>query len=177
MHNELKEALTLLGKDRKHDALLMLENHKTGKKRFIWGRNIITNAGDVYYSQKVVGVAPTNTFANLYLATAGPTPVVKTNNYGDFTVVAGSEKAPTALYPQLSDPDTDNTGSGVNVVSWKHAYIMADGPFTAIQWSFIAKAGAGGTDPILNSYKWTASWSKDVNTSAKIFTNHTLLGV
>ena len=48
------------------DALLVLENHKTGEIRRIWGRNIVTNEGDKYYAQKACEESPTNVFANLY---------------------------------------------------------------------------------------------------------------
>lgn len=159
-----------------HDALLVLTNHKTGEVRKIWGRNIVTNEGDKWYAQSACGEAPTNSFANLFLATAGPGTPAKADDYSDFTVVAGSSKAKTATYPKTDDGDTDNTGAGVDIVSWKFEYTTGDGPFTAITHSFIAASGASGSDPILNSYKWAASWDKDGSTSAKIFANHEMLG-
>lgn len=159
-----------------HDALLVLTNHKTGEVRRIWGRNIVTDAGDTYYAQRACTEAPTNTFANLYLATAGPVAVGKTDDYSDFTVVAGSSKAVTATYPMTDDADVDNVGAGVDIVTWLFTYTVGDGPFAAITHSFIAKAGAGGVDPILNSYEWAAAWAKDASTSAKIFANHEMLG-
>lgn len=179
MQNTLDKLLEQMGIGGKHehDALLVLENHKTGKKRFIWGKNIVTNEGDKWYAQSACGEEPTNTFANLYLATAGPATPGKTDNYGDFTIhVPSGEKAKTALYPKTNDDDGDNTGSGVDIVSWKFEYTTGDGPFVNVTHSFIAKAGATGTDPILNSYKWAAAWSKDGSTSAKIFANHEMLG-
>jgi hypothetical protein len=172
MHNRLEEKLSLAP----HDALLVLTNHKTGEVRKIWGRNIVTNAGDTYYAQAACGEAPTNSFANLFLATAGPATPDKGDDYSDFTVVAGSSKAKTATYPKTDDADADNTGAGVDVVSWKFEYTMGDGPFTAITHSFIAASGASGSDPILNSYKWASAWDKDAATSAKIFANHEMLG-
>ncbi len=166
-----------IGGSHQHDALLVLTAERTGKKRYIWGRNIVTTAGNTWYAQSACGQAPTNTFASLYLATAGPATPGVTDNYGSFTVQAGSEKAKTAGYPQSPDADADNTGDGATIVSWAFAYTTGDGPFnTAITHSFIAKASAGGTDPILNSYKWAASWTKDASTSAKVFANHTILG-
>lgn len=178
MDNQLKEHLEQMriGGIHQHDALLVLENHKTGGKRFIWGRNIVTNEGDKWYAQSACGETPTQTFANLYLATAGPATPAKDDDYSDYTVVAGSSKAKTAGYPKTNDDDSDNTGAGVDIVSWKFEYSTGDGPFTDITHSFIAEAGASGTDPILNSYKWASSWSKDSSTSAKIFANHEMLG-
>jgi hypothetical protein len=158
------------------DAFVVLENHETGAVRIIPGRNIVTNEGDKWYAQSACGETPTNTFANLYLATAGPATPAKDDDYSDFTVAGGSEKAPTATYPKTNDGDSDNTGAGVDIVSWKYEYTTSDGPFTAITHSFIAAASASGTDPILNSYKWAASWDKDASTSAKVFANHEMLG-
>ena len=157
------------------DALLVLENHKTREVKRVWGRNIVTDEGDKWYAQKICGEIPTNDFANLYLATGGPATPAKTDNYGSFTGVAG-EKAKTVGYPKTSDDDADNTGAGVDIVSWKFEYTTGDGPFTNITHSFISKAAAVGTDPILNSYKWAAAWSKDNATSAKIFANHEMHG-
>ena len=165
------------GQQHEHDALLVLTNKVTGKQRRIWGRNIVTTAGNTWYAQVACGQTPTNTFADLYLATAGPSTPGVTDNYGSFTVASGSAKAKTAGYPQVPDADTDNTGDGATIVSWKFEYTTGDGPFaTPITHSFIAKTGASGTDPILNSYKWGTSWTKDASTSAKIFTNHTIIG-
>jgi len=175
--NSLLEQMTIGGKHQ-HDALLVLTNEKTGAEERIWGRNLVTDAGDDWYAQSACSQTPTNAFANLYLATAcseaGGNPT-KTSTYANFTVVAGSSKAKTATYPKTADADSDNTGAGTDIVSWAFAYTTGDGPFTAITHSFIAKSGAGGTDPILNGYKWT-SWAKDASTSVKIFCNHEMLG-
>ena len=171
--NKLKEIL------KKHDVVLVLENHKTGRKRYIPAINIVTDEGDKWYAQKACGETPTNAFANLYLATAGPATPAKTDNYNSFTLHAGSEKAKSAGYPKTNDDDADNTGKGVDIVSWKFEYAVADGPFTAITHSFISIAAAVGSpvSPVLNSYKWATSWGKDASTSAKIFANHTMNGV
>lgn len=158
------------------DAFVVLRNHKTGQVRIIPGRNLVTDEGDKWYAQSACGETPTQTFANLYLATAGPASPAKDDDYSDFTVHAGSEKAKTAGYPKTNDDDSDNTGAAVDTVSWKFEYSTSDGPFTSITHSFISKASASGTDPILNSYKWAASWDKDSSTSAKVFANHNMLG-
>jgi hypothetical protein len=158
------------------DAEVVLHNHSTGEVRRIKGKNIVTDAGDVWYAQKSCTEAATNTFANLYLATAGPAIPAKADNYGSFTFHAGSEKAKTATYPKTADADADNTGAGTDVVSWKFEYTTGDGPFVAVTHSFISKAGAGAADPILNSYKWGVAWAKDASTSAKVFCNHTMNG-
>lgn len=165
-----------IGGRHQHDALLVLENYKTGKKRHIWGKNLVTNEGDKWYAQSACGEVPTNDFDSLYLATAGPDPVLKTTDYDDFTRHAGDEKHLTAAYPKSNDDDGDNAGAGVDIVSWKFEYDVADGPFVAITHSFISITGAAAAETILNGYKWAVAWDKDASTSAKIFANHEMLG-
>jgi len=177
--DQIKTAVALveLKSIRKHDALLVLEDKRTGRRRLIWGRNIVTTAGNTWYAQKACGQTPTNAFTSLYLATAGPSTPAVGDDYDDFTVQSGSEKAVTSGYPKVPDTDSDNTGLGATVVSWKFEYATSDGPFaTAITHSFISIASATTGSPILNSYKWSSSWTKDVSTSAKVFANHTVLG-
>ena len=155
------------------DALVVLVNEKTADRIIIPGRNIVTDEGDKYYAQKACGETPDNDFNSLYLATAGPTSPGKSDNYGSFTVASGSEKAVATGYPKTNDSDSDNTGAGVDVITWLFQYATSDGPFSAITHSFISIASASGTDPILNSYKWASSWDKDGSTSCKVFANHT----
>jgi len=155
------------------DALVVLVNEKTADRIIIPGRNIVTDEGDKYYAQKACGETPTNNFNSLYLATAGPDPVGKTDNYDSFTVASGSEKAVSTGYPKTNDDDSDNTGSGVDVITWKFEYTTSDGPFSSITHSFISVASATTGSAILNSYKWASSWDKDGSTSCKVFANHT----
>jgi len=155
------------------DALVVLVNEKTAKRIVIPGRNIVTDEGDKYYAQKACGETPTNDFNSLYLASAGPTDPGKTDDYDSFTVISGSEKAVSTGYPKTNDSDSDNTGAGVDVITWKFEYSTSDGPFSGVTHSFISKASASTGDPILNSYKWSSSWDKDGSTSCKVFTNHT----
>lgn len=161
----------------KADACLILTNQKTGEKKTIFGRNIVTDAGDVWYAQKACGQTPTNDFTSIYHATTGPVTPAKDDDYSDFTVIAGSEKVVDATYPKSPDDDAENTGDGADVVSWRFQHLAAAGPFTNVTHSFISIPSASGVNPILNSYKWAASWTKDTSTSAKIFTNHTMNGV
>lgn len=161
---------------KKHDAVLVLTNLKTHEVHYIPGQNIVTTTGNTFYAESSCGQTPTYSYANLFLATAGPAVPAVGDDYDDFTVVAGSSKAKSAGYPKCPDTDTDNTGKGATVVTWKFEYATGDGPFTAITHSFIAVSGAGAGATILNSYKWESSWSKDASTTATIYTNHTMLG-
>jgi hypothetical protein len=160
-----------------HDALAILSNHQTGQRIVIPGRNIVTDEGDKFYAQSACGETPTKSFTSLYLCTAGPATPAKDDDTDEYTEHAGSEKAASAGYPKTNDDDGDNTGAGVDVISWKFEYTTGDGPFVAITHSYISIASAGAAEAILNSYKWAASWGKDSSTSCKVFANHTANGV
>ena len=160
----------------KTKIVAILENLKTGKKRIFESKNIFTNDGDTYYAQRGAAETPTNTFANLFLGSTGSPNPQKTSNFGSITLIAGTEKAPTATYPQTDDSDPDNTGAGVDVITWKYEYTGADGNWSGITEGVIAEAGASGTDPVLCHFSFGGAFDKDSDTSLKVFVNHEVLG-
>jgi len=178
----LKRIGTLIVPSRRYEIIgiegdgIAILRRDDGFTKIVWGHNIVTNEGDKYYAQKACGESPTNNFNSCYLATAGPATPAKTDDYDDFTVVSGSEKAVSSGYPKTNDDDSDNTGAGVDIVTWKFFYAASDGPFTSITHSFISVASAGSGSPILNSYKWSSSWDKDSSTTCTIFFNHEMSG-
>lgn len=154
----------------------VLENEKTGEKKTIETHNIVTNAGDVYYAQMGCGETPTNSFANCFLGT-GSTAPAKTNDWGDITYIATSEKAPTTNYPQTDDSDSDNTGAGTDVITYLYEWTAGDGDWSSINEGVIAAALASSTDPILCHFQFAAAFDKDSSTTLKLFVNHTANGV
>jgi hypothetical protein len=143
----------------------------------ILGCNIVTDEGDKYYAQKACGEAPTKAFADMYLATAGPADPAKTDIRSAFTDVAGSNKAKSGGYPKTADADADNTGAGVDVISWLFSYAAGDGNWANITHAYITINAPAAGEALLSSIKFGASWNKDGSTSAKIFVNHTQNGV
>jgi hypothetical protein len=143
----------------------------------ILGHNIVTNEGDKFYAQSACGETPTYAFDRMYLATAGPDTPAKDDDRSDFTDVAGSEKAKTAGYPKTNDDDSDNTGAGVDIISWLFSYTTGDGNWSSITHAYITIESPGVSEVLLASLKFASSWNKDSNTSAKVFVNHTQNGV
>lgn len=150
-----------------------------GKKLidFVFGENIVCTTGEVYYAQRACGESPTNNYVTMWLASNGPVTPAKTDNRGNFTDIAGSNKANSTGYPKSNDNDTDNTGNGANTVSWLFSYNAADGNWTPIGWCYITRTGNTANDNLLCSVKFAANWAKDSNTSAKVFVNHAQNGV
>ncbi len=101
----------LFEQDPKKNVVVVL--HK-GKKLldFVFGENIVTTTGEVYYAQRACTESPTNNYTTLWLASNGPATPAKTDNRGNFTDIAASNKANSSGYPKSNDNDTDNTGAG-----------------------------------------------------------------
>jgi len=147
--------------------------------------NIVTDQGDKYYAQRGAVETPTLAFANLYLSSVNwdATHPQKTSDSDDIaSMISGAEKAKASGYPKTNDGDADNTGAGIDVVSWLFSYTKADFNDTDIDAGAIAISGvtswggAGGTDDILTGFALT-TFAKTANDTLKVFVNHTMLGV
>jgi len=157
-------------------AVLEKEN---GEKK-IWKYddiNIVTNAGDRYYAQRASGETPTHNFNTMYLGNGTQPTWTKTSNYGNLAgAIAGSAKIVASGYPRTNDTDPDNTGGGVDVVTWKFAWAKADFSATGINQAVISISGASSTSPILTGFNMTA-FDKTSNDTLTIFVNHSFEGV
>ena len=149
-----------------------------GSKEVFHTKNLITNAGDLYYAQKAAGEAPTNVFDALHLGTGAVAPA-KGDDADDLTDIAGAAVAVSSGYPRTADPDADNTGAGADVVTWKFSFASASGPWTGITEGAIAVgAGAlGAAEAILNRFLFGAAFDKAVGESLVVYVNHAPNGV
>lgn len=155
----------------KGKIVVVLEGPEKGKRVFET-ENIITTAGDVFYAQMGAGETPTNAFANLYLGSTATPSTGKSSNFGSITLISNTNKAPSSGYPKSNCTDTDNTGGGTNVVTYKYAYAKADFSHSAITEGVIATATAGGTDPVLCHFAFAAAFEKTANDTLACFINH-----
>ena len=164
------------------NVLAVLTNEEG--RRLILAHNLITDAGDLHYAQRIVSETLTNAFDRFYMSegtwdTGHPAKTSTSNNLS--SAVSGSEKATATGYPTRNDTDPNNTGAGVDIVTHKVAYTKSDFTATAIVAGVISNAGAtfGGTGnatPLLSG--WTiSSFAKDANTTLDFFVNHTASGV
>lgn len=150
-----------------------------GSKEVHHTHNIVTNAGDTYYAQKAVGAVPTNAFDALHLGTTVTPAPTKASDADNITAVLGSGKVKSAGYPRTADPAADNTGSGVDVVTWKFEYGTAEANATGITEGIIAiGAGALSVDePVLTHFAFGAAFNKTTNETLVVYVNHTANGV
>lgn len=147
--------------------------------RVVLASNIVTNCGDIHYAQRSSTEAVTNSYAYTYMCTSRLSALGKTITSSDFVLVGSSGKAQTASYPQTDDADGDNTGAGVDIVTWLTTYAAADFTANGITDGIITNSGevdvGGGT--LLTGYTFTTSFNKAITDTLKVFVNHTLNGV
>ena len=145
-------------------------------KNRILGRNIVTNAGDLFYAEMAAGEVVTNAFANCILGT-GAGAEDKGDDFADVSKIANTEKAPTATYPMTDDADVDNTGAAVDSVTYKYEWSGADFAAASIVCGAIVVAAASGTDPLLTRFKFGAAFEKTATDTLTLYVNHNFLGV
>ena len=164
------------------NVCIVKENNDTGDKTWYYAKNIVTNDGDLYYAQQAVETTPTSDFGGsdgrMELRTGSATPA-KGHVYSDVTTpITASRKAIDAGYPKVSDGDSDNTGSGADIVTWRTSWTTSDFNANAIIGGCIHVGGASpasGTK-VLSHFSIT-SFNKTASDTLKIFVNHTFNGV
>ncbi len=164
----------------RHKNVLIVLNGPRGRRLYAT-KNIVTNAGDVYYAEVGSQDSPTNAFAELSLSTVDFSPApAKASDAGDLaSVIAGATSAMDANYPQANDQDADNTGAGTDITTWLASYTGAAFNDATIEDGCIHVTGAtfgSGTDPLLTAFSLT-SFAKTSDDTLKVFVNHTMNGV
>ena len=161
---------------------IVKENNDTGDKTWYYAKNIVTNDGDLYYAQQAVETTPTSDFGGsdgrMELRTGSATPA-KGHVYSDVTTpITASRKAIDAGYPKVSDGDSDNTGSGADIVTWRTSWTTSDFNANAIIGGCIHVGGASPASgaKVLSHFSIT-SFNKTTSDTLKIFVNHTFNGV
>lgn len=141
--------------------------------------NIVTNCGDIHYAERSATEAVTNSFAYTYMCTSRLQALGKTITSSDFVLVGSSGKEQTATYPQTDDSDGDNTGAGIDIVTWLVTYAAADFTANGITDGVISNSGevdvGGGV--LLTGFTFVTSFNKAITDTLKVFVNHQLDGV
>ena len=164
------------------NVCIVKENNDTGDKTWYYAKNIVTNDGDLYYAQQAVEGTPTSDFGGssgrMELRTGSATPA-KGHVYSDVTTpITASRKAIDSNYPKTADDDSDNTGSGTDIATWRTSWTTGDFNSNAIIGGCIHVGGASpasGTK-LLTHFSIT-SFNKTASDTLKIFVNHTFNGV
>lgn len=169
-------------------VVVVLEDKATGEKRRFESKNIVTDAGDLYYAQRGVNATPTNfttgaTFDGIMeLYTNAGTPNAapgKANTRANLTgtIAPSSAKVIDATYPLVNDADGDNTGAGVDVVTYRTSYLTTEANAVDITDVIITNPSPGASEPILMHAEFGAAFTKTSSDTLKVFINHTMSGV
>ena len=158
--------------------ILALLTRKDGSIEAILGRNIVTNDGDIYYAQQASEISPTDDFdgatSGLRLGSASAAPTKTDTDLS--TLLAGTQHALDATYDTVNDGDSDNTGAGVDIVTWRYSYTTAEGNVTGIVEGAIVDNRTTPTGA-LTHFTFASSFDKTSSDTLKIFVNHTFTGV
>jgi hypothetical protein len=166
-------------------VVVVLEDAETGLRRTHITKNIVTDAGDLFYAQRAVGTLPTNFtdgsgvfdgIIELYNgASASP---AKGNTRANLAgLVSGSAKALTAGYPKINDADADNTGAGVDIVTYAVSYTKLEANASNIADIIITNPSPGASEPVMMHAEFGTPFTKTSNDTLKVFINHTLNGI
>jgi len=159
----------------KHRNVLAVLRPARGAGRIIPASNIVTNDGDLYYAEMGAGETPTDAFDVHEMCSAG-TPA-KGADRSAFTPIGSSEKAHTAGYPKTNDGDSDNTGAGVDIVTYLASYSAADFNAASISHGIITNATPGASENLLTGYAFASAFEKTAADTLKVFVNHEMSGV
>jgi len=156
----------------------VLRNPFTGMELLIPGVNIVTNDGDTYYAQSAAAETPTNDFngasSGLRLGSASTAPTKTDTDVTTF--LTGTGHALDATYEKTNDGDADNTGAGVDIVTWRYSYLTSEGNATGIAEGAIVDNITTPT-AALTHFLFAASFNKTSSDTLKVFVNHTMNGI
>lgn len=155
-------------------VIAVLDNIVTGERRIIHGLNVVTNDGDVFYAQSACGEAVDDDFiggtSGIRLGDDNTPPTKIDTDVTNF--LAGTNKAVEGGYPKSNDLDADNTGAGVDIVTWLYSYTTAQGNAVGIIEGAISDVHAGASTAVLTHFLFAASFDKTASDTLKIFVNH-----
>lgn len=155
----------------------VLENQKTKDRTIIHGVNIVTNDGDTYYAQVACGETPdddfTDALAGLRLGDDNTTPIKTHTDVTNF--LSGTDHACDGTYPMTDDQDGDNSGAGVDIVTWRYSYTTAQGNAVDIIEGAIVDNDTTPT-AALTHFLFAGVFTKTSSDTLKVFVNHEFLG-
>lgn len=177
----------------KGEFILLLQDAETGRvEKIVSAQNKVTNDGAEYYAKRAALVSSASsgfyTFSKgkIALASSYKSNESATATIGFMTFGGGTTGIQSfdSGYPTVSDSDTDNTGSGVRVVTYRRTYTTAQGNFTIKALGIVRngwitnQAGQASLRKILNFVTLAASEqiTKTSSQTLKVFCNHTFAG-
>jgi len=177
------------------NVIVVLKNAYTGKKEIHITKNVVTDAGDLYYAQRaalltmgpLVPIPDEFTDAaglpdmvmEIYDNTPANNAVDKANDWADLlgTLAPSSSQPMEATYPKVNDTgDPDNTGDAVDAVTYHVNYATGEANQADNTDIILTNPTPSGTEALLMHAEFGASFTKTSAQTLKVFINHTFLG-
>jgi len=152
-------------------------------KEFGYSHNLVTDDGEIYYAKQGAGETPATdedfsmSDSKFELGSTNE-PRAETDDYSDFSdgaanPIASSIKSYTATYPKTNDTgDADNTGDGVDVVSYAANWTTGDFSDNDIESGVIVDDATPTMDTLILSHYGFTSFAKTGSDTLKVFVNH-----
>jgi len=168
--------------------------HKDGSKEWLYGKNTVTNDGDIYYAKKAVGGTPSsneNFFASACVLQnpSSADSIAKADTYVSVSnpiVTSGAvQGTASGSYPKQDDTgNSENTGAAVDAVTYKFAWTTAQintSAGNAITGGAIYDVGQSSpvnATKLLTHWNFTspASFHKTNTDTLTLYVNHTMNG-
>ncbi len=164
-----------------------LRRQTESSKKWIMGMNEVTNDGEIGYANQAAEEAPAanedffvTALSNIQLANpATQNAILATDTFLQFdnpggAAIAGSNKNFDAAFPKRNDGDADNTGAGVDIVSFLTSYTTGDfndGGVTIKNFSINDQNTPVSATKLLTHGQITA-FNKTATDTLKFFINH-----
>lgn len=165
-------------------VIVVLHNVITDRKRIMETINLVTNDGDHYYAQEAADEAALFAIAGMRLGTNAGTATapaktdVKMQTTTTSVLLAASEKAIDATYPKTDDADGDNTGAGIDIVTWRTSWLVSEANSANIATVDLPDSLTDGSiTQSLSIANFAAKFTKSSSDTLKVFVNHTFTGV
>jgi len=177
------------------DNICVVLTHKDGSKEWFYGKNTVTNDGDIFYAKKAVEEAPASnenfkTPACVLQNPSSADTLAKDDVYSDVNnpIVTSNAVQGTASgsYPKANDTgNSENTGAAVDAVTYKFAWTTAQintSAGNAITGGAIYDVAVTGTPAgatkLLTHWNFTspASFHKTNTDTLTLYVNHTMNG-
>lgn len=163
--------------------IVLVRRGKDGTKTSV-SKNLVTNDGDLFYAERGVDTSVPTNFTNgsgtydgvLILGNTGsPTTRVKTHNVSILTPIPGSTATIQATYPKVNDTDTDNSGRGADIITYKYVYSTSAFTTNAFTEGAITNPSPATSEAAMTTFILTTD-SKSSTQTLTVYINHSLTG-
>ena len=153
-------------------------------KDWIYGANLVTNDGDKYYAKQACTEAQASNEdfeagrMELNNPSGADTPAKGDAYQHVLTPVTASRKVFVASpnYPLTNDGDSDNTGAGVDIVTYLNSWTTSDFNATGIKGGCIHDKASPVSGTKILTHFTISSFDKTSSDTLKVFVNHTMNG-